>query len=308
MLPLSAHTLFDCGSARGHPWNKHGKILIAMTSAQSSPVFIVSPTPRSGTNFLMHALVAVGFCEPPSRRVLTREDHLLKTSGLLTQYVEETAKIWSLWEKDAATLNSSSDELLAAIGSGILRFIGGPTDSSKRVVIKTPTSASLHNFPRLFPSCRVILLVRDGRDTTESQVQSWQHVPYASAFAQWAQGARELLEFSSNCRRGRGVSWVLIRYEHLLTDTAAVLKSIGSFLDIHTDHLDLEAVARLPVYGSSEIGKKIGSRFEWCVEAKPQGFNPIGRWRNWPLERRELFKRLAGKELIDLGYEGAEAW
>jgi hypothetical protein len=36
--------------------------------------------------------------------------------------------------------------------------------------------------------------------------------------------------------------------------------------------------------------------------AKPEDFNPVGRWESWSAWRKWRFKRIAGQALLDLGY------
>jgi hypothetical protein len=50
------------------------------------------------------------------------------------------------------------------------------------------------------------------------------------------------------------------------------------------------------------------SEVHWGLVEKPRDFQPIGRWSSWSASRRWLFKRLAGRELIDLGYVGSDQW
>ena len=63
---------------------------------------------------------------------------------------------------------------------------------------------------------------------------------------------------------------------------------------------------QIPVHGSSTTRER--GRVTWNPVARQQGFNPIGRWQDWPAHRKWLFKRIAGRELIDLGYAQDMNW
>jgi hypothetical protein len=63
----------------------------------------------------------------------------------------------------------------------------------------------------------------------------------------------------------------------------------------------------LPVYGSSFLCRENGE-FKWEIKAKPENFNPLGRWTLWEEERKQKFKAIAGAELIKLRYVTDDRW
>jgi hypothetical protein len=279
------------------------------TEEHLSPLFVVSPTGMSGTNFLVQALVTVGLCELPRHDVLAREDHLLVHSSLLKQYVCETANIWKKWERNDAILQMRGRALLETISDGILRFVGTPNAAGKRVVLKTPTSNCVANFPDLFPMAKLILLVRDGRDSTESEVRAAYRRDYDSAFTIWAMRVRELLDFMEGPGKEWGTSsWLLVRFEDLVTKPVSTITALASFLEQEGAVADVDRIVELPVFGSSQLGTANGRAFHWAVQEKPDNFNPIGRWAHWDRDRRELFKKIAGRELAALGYDQDDSW
>ena len=303
--PLRAYTLH---TPKCLLYSPHELPKVRSNNKPLSPLFVVSPTGMSGTNFLVQALVTVGLCELPRRDVLAREDHLLVHSNLLKQYVCETANTWNKWERNGAILQTRSKALMATISDGILRFIGAPMVSSKRVVLKTPTSHCVANFPDLFPRAKLILLVRDGRDSTESEVRAAYRRDYDSAFTIWAVRVRELLDFMEGPGKEWGSSWLLVHYEDLVTIPISTIAAIASFLEQEASVVDVGRIAELPVFGSSQLGTENGRAFHWAVQEKPENFNPIGRWTHWDRERRDLFKKIAGRELAALGYDQDDSW
>lgn len=275
------------------------------------PVFIVSPTGKSGTNFLAKVLVTLDLCERPKVEVLTREDYLLFNSERLRQYAFETANIWKRWEKDDKQLNLRTKQLLKNIGDGVLQFLGTPSDPRKRLVVKTPDSNQLKNFPDLFPEAKLILLVRDGRDTSESQVKAGYRPEYEGAFQNWAARTRDLLDFMQN--RGKALEakmWIMIHYEQLVNDPQSTADELATFLGCDDTVMDGARINDLPVLGSAYVGtNEDGPQVStWRVANKPKDFNPVGRWVDWDVERRKQFKEIAGKELVELGYESDQSW
>ena len=49
-------------------------------------------------------------------------------------------------------------------------------------------------------------------------------------------------------------------------------------------------------------------RVSGATVEKPEDFSPIGRWRDWSVWRKRKFKKVAGRELIELGYESNDRW
>ncbi len=100
----------------------------------------------------------------------------------------------------------------------------------KRWVDKSPDNILCLDFINtLFPECKVIHIIRDGRDVAASYLQKW---GFASFFC-------SLYEWPRNVRLGRKVGTLLgekryieIFYEDLVTDPRAVLLRLASFLDI----------------------------------------------------------------------------
>src|SRR3954462_3809893 len=131
-------------------------------SGSPTPIFILGILERSGTNFLWDLVSAhpdVGIRAP------IYEDNLLRSAHLLQRYVDDVASRWQdpRW-------NVSPDEpreLLRHIGGGIAEFIT-PGATTPYVVVKTPNVDNLSMFFELFPESPLVLLVRDGRNVTES--------------------------------------------------------------------------------------------------------------------------------------------
>jgi hypothetical protein len=80
-----------------------------------------------------------------------------------------------------------------------------------------------------------------------------------------------------------------------------------SLLGIDRDSFDWRRLERLPVHGSSQYRDETGQVTGKFVE-KSADFKPVGRWQEWSWRRKRIFKSLAGKELISLGYTTNNRW
>jgi hypothetical protein len=268
-----------------------------------APVFILSPAPRSGTNYLAHVLELYPSFQLP---MLLWEDHVLAYAHLLDEYASRTG---SIWKRDAGGSEDYRVGLLNHLGSGLLSFLVEHTDPERRLLCKTPGAHNIERFPLLFPDARLLVLVRDGRDTVESAVRTWPQrvMAFERSARTWARGAGKVLDFMAGIGRdSRDRSWMLVRYEDLVDKCEATAEGIFRFLGVDTDRLDLGEIRRLPLWGSSVHHG--GGRTHWDPVLKPPDFRPIGRWKSWGYRRKAVFKIIAGRELIKLGYEIDQSW
>jgi hypothetical protein len=276
---------------------------MSVPSGSDAPVFIIGIMHRSGTNFLCDVLRLHSSFRMPLRVV---EDNALKYAPLLVDYADKT---YASWGSGKVPLDEGcKDDLLADFGGGMVRFLRRGLDEGARLLTKTPGTANLVTFFRLFPEAKLLILTRDGRDVVESASRSWGSRPQAYWMMKWAANARQIRQFVEGPGRGHEhTRWRLIRYEDLVTDTATVVRDVLAFVGADPAQFDWDALERLPLRGSSvHRGEK--SEVHWGLVEKPRDFQPIGRWSSWSASRRWLFKRLAGRELIDLGYVGSDQW
>ena len=151
---------------------------------------------------------------------------------------------------------------------------------------------------RLFPTARFVHLIRDGRDACVSflgmprgiMTESLAHPRDASGFAcQWRTEVRAARALG----RRVGSRYLELRYEELVAEPEAVLRSVCTFAGLPWD------AAMLDYPGSVD------------VSAKPHQSSltraPTPGLRNWRAQMRaedvEAFERIAGDLLAELGYE-----
>ncbi len=258
---------------------------------------------RCGTNYLSHVLRLHPAFKLPGRIV---EDYALEHSDLLVRYVEKTSRSWG--QSIPVERDAFREHLLGRIGDGILTFLGDQIDDGRRVLAKTPRARHLENFFRLFPGAQLVILVRDGRDVVESAGRSWRYAPGAYWMEQWASGARAILRFVEDTgRHGRGQSWTLVKYEDLIREPERVVRELLAFLKVDETAFNWPGLQSIPLRGSS-VHRGSRDRVHWDAVEKPRDFQPIGRWQHWHWAKRQVFKFLAGRELIRFGYVADSRW
>lgn len=269
------------------------------------PVFIIGIMERSGTNFLADALQLL---DPNLQlpRVLG-EDFLLEHSNLLSQYADLTYQRW----KGLPWLESPENckqQLFYQLGEALLRVLYSQIDFNKRLLTKTPNASNVDKFFQLFPQAKLLILVRDGRDVVESALATWSYEPFEHWITRWADGARSILEFMrGHAGDLRGSSWELVRYEDLLNKPQQVVDQLATFLQVERRCFDWHQIEHLPIRGSSQNRDGAGG-VDWTPVEKFNGFKPLRRWSGWGWRQKRQFKKLAGRELTELGYVSNNNW
>ena len=215
---------------------------------ESSPVFIIAPTERSGTNYLSRLIRLNPVFEVPRPAY---EGRLLVHADLLRRYADLTAASWSQWMDETTIREELACRILGGLGDGVLRFLGELLSPGKRLLVKTPWSVNIDLFCAVFPKAKLLLLVRDGRDTVESLVRSFEGRKYGPSMRYWGAGARRILDFTDDAAGGTASTpWRLVKYEDLVTRPEEMMDEIFAFLEeeprASTDDID-----RVPVVGSS---------------------------------------------------------
>ena len=268
------------------------------------PVYIMSPMQRCGTNHLADVLLLHSAFQLP--KVLD-EDFVFEHADLLYEYCEKT---YQRWRRLRWIENSDECRRLLQIhlGQGILSLLVNQIDENKRLLLKTPDCNNIDKFPLFFPGVKLLLLIRDGRDVVESAARKWPTQSYEYWMQRWAKGARTILNFIQDSgRESRGRSWELVRYEELVEHPEATAKGVLEFLGVDGPSYGWDKLTQLPVRGSSVMLDAQGRVSEETVE-KPKEFSPIGRWRDWSMWRKRKFKKIGGRELVELSYEPNDRW
>ena len=293
---------------------------VAARRSQSSPVFILGITRRSGTTFLKELLCLHPDCYSGG---VIHEDFLLSNAPLLVKYATLVPINWSRhWVEGKECC--SSDSMCRSIGDGLISFLKQQNPASaagkinlakseldnpfglpaKRLVTRTPSVKNLGLFFRFFPGASLLIIVRDGRSVVESGVKSfgWH---YEDAFRSWASAARTILNFDSVQKKSQH-KYMIVKYEELHSDTEGQLKKIFEFLGLESGKYDFNAAVNLPVLGSSQLKDSGQAEVHWRPVEKSQDFDPTMRWKGWPRGLHERFNRAAGGYLLEFGYAKKE--
>jgi hypothetical protein len=224
---------------------------------------------------------------------------LLKFSDPLVDYVETLISQWKTWG-DSEQLRP---ELMKRMGDTLVDFIADDSTRS-HFVSKMPSPKNISNFFRFFPRSQLIVLVRDGRSTTESRVRSFGET-YETAMTRWRDGAIELLKFrkslETNPESSSRVHWV--RYEDVVEDVEAEVGKILDFVNLDGDRFDRDKAFKMPVLGSSTFGRSHAGDLNWTPTQRDETFQPLERWNEWPASLHRRFNWVCGDLMRAHGYD-----
>jgi hypothetical protein len=282
----------------------------------TDPVFILGIAARCGTNYLHDLIRMHPDCDSGS--AMLEEDNLLANAHLLTKYVDGVSRWWKQhWGSEE--LRAEKQALAQQIGQGLVAFlsaqlerrkhISGKNDSHgrpQRLVTKTPTVKNLSLFVPMFPTAKLLVLIRDGRSVVESAARTFDR-PYGHAAREWADSAAIIQDY---CKNHLEQPFLLVRYEDLYSNVEKELRRIFEYLQLDADAYDYAGAINLPVRGSSTLRGQpsahgvpwVAQGIHWDPVAKPANFNPVERWANWSRAKHERFNWLAGEYLEKFGY------
>lgn len=172
-----------------------------------------------------------------------------------------------------------------------------------------------------FPNSKIIHLVRDGRDMVTSATFDWllkdaagtdrhkhfvenENVPLPRFFdddvlRRWAEHWSNVNQHVKSAGPDLEI-W----YESMISDNASVLKSVFDMLGLSTSDEILDAAVQQSSFASS-TGRNPGEAIATAKTRK----GVIGDWKNY-FTRADgvLFQEIAGRELIEFGYEENGNW
>ncbi|MEW9838527.1 sulfotransferase [Mesorhizobium marinum] len=273
------------------------------------PVFLISPTPRSGTNYISNLVVRSGVCERPKNYLISAEDWIIASSRGLFEFRDNIANYWSMLKLiDENECLSEANKLLKRIGETLINEIVYGTDEGF-VITKTPSSDCISNIDYIFPNSKIIFLVRDGRDTCYSAIKSGFASSVRGAFRLWAYRVDQMIEYAGIPEYDKvGGNYMWIRYEFAFQNAIEQLQRVETYLGVSATEEQRSKVRQLDIVGSCEFSNSKDRKFKYTIVPFRADFNPIGRWKEWSTELRQEFKENAGSQLIKLGYEKDDNW
>lgn len=266
---------------------------------------IIVGAPRSGTSWL-HRMLS----EHPQVAGLRQEMTLFSKylAPADKHYREETMHMErGDWKQglpllfDAAEFEAGLHKIVDAVYGRILD--SKPT--ATHLIDKHPHYAGhLALIDRLLPTCKVVHIIRDGRDMAVSTMRTKRLKGHGQADIEgaskvWCERIRQARAYGAKLGPER---FLELRYEQLLADTEAELARVLDFIHLDTAPELLQRIAR-------ENAMEVRT-----VSGGDSALNTIRRipnaiWRSkLMLHERYLMERRAGDLLAELGYAQPNWW
>ncbi len=177
---------------------------------------------------------------------------------------------------------------------------GESRTATSRVVTKMPSVEQVDRFFDLFPTCPLVVIVRDGRSVCESGVNTfgWS---YERAFRRWARAADRVLAASQ--RYAGRPNFQVVRYEELIDQPHEVMRSVCATVGLDPETFPYDAIEHVPIRGSSTLAADGGTAVHWNPVERSDAFDPRERWRTWDDHCHRRYAAVAGAQHRDLGYE-----
>jgi hypothetical protein len=277
------------------------------TRRADSPPFFIVGNDRSGTTMLRLILDRSREAAVPPESMFLADFAPVRRKGNLANPAEAARFLARLWNHPRVRL---------------WKLSGGPPavppalshEEAYRLAVEAPfrsyaaahgktrwgdkTPAYLHWLDELlavWPSARIVVLVRDGRDVALSVVR----MPFGpnnhwAAARWWARGIRA----GQAAERKYPEQVLTVRYEDVVGDPRTHTARISAHVGVSYDD-DMLAIER------TDPAKIVEGRQEWFGGVRA-GINAsaIGKWRREMSERdRRMFADIAGRELEALGYD-----
>jgi protein-tyrosine sulfotransferase len=175
------------------------------------------------------------------------------------------------------------------------------------MVLKAPHMQNIGLFDAIFPDEKLFLILRDGRDVVASSLASFSKNPFmrkgfSALCHEWALASDAAIETAQRLKSQA----MLVRYEDLARLDPSYTESLLRHAGLNPETYPWQRLKDLPLRGSSELA--IQGEVNWKQQSKPANFNPVGRWNQWPDRLKQKFRAIAGKALIQAGYESASEW
>lgn len=257
-------------------------------------VFGISP--RCGTNFLKELICLHPNCHVSNAK---GEDYLLYHVDDLLAYVNNVSRHWK------QSWNNSKEGLLDSISKGVQNFLTKDLKAHyTHVVNKTPDPKNIMEYNKLFPEGKIILLIRDGRDTLDSLSRTFPHTSFQKHLMKWKYNVRDALTVMNSDKFKQ--QFLLVRYESLVSEPQKAMHSLLNFVGLERSQYPFDDIENLPIIGSSQIkdssgnvtwNKSIGKSLD------KNSLQFVGRHTSWGWSKKMYFSLFGEKLNQALGYQ-----
>jgi protein-tyrosine sulfotransferase len=198
------------------------------------------------------------------------------------------------------------NDFVVLFGAAFMAYLHQSIPVDQRLLIKMPSVQYLNYFPAMFPHENLIILLRDGRDLVHSTLRTWKQLNFVQVCLRWNRSARIILTTVKQLESCGETEYLLVKYEDALEKPEGFIPEVCRRFGLNESEYPYERIQAIRVIGSSKLEKKGGVR--WRHLDRPKDFRPLEYWKDWSPIRKVVFKAIAGKSLIELGYSQDLNW
>lgn len=181
---------------------------------------------------------------------------------------------------------------------------------TKNIIIKDPVSSNGTDImSECLPNCKILFLIRDGRDEVDSRIDmhkpnSWAKLKPFLTEKDRLQGIKYYSQLwvvnTKNIKRGfenhNSKLKLMVKYENLVKDTFSELKRIYDFLNVEISDNEIRKIISLHEFKNIPQSEKGSGQFN--RSAKPGGWKD-----NFSPKEQELLNSIMEQTLQEFGYE-----
>jgi len=196
-------------------------------------------------------------------------------------------------------------DFLPLFGASFIKYLSSYVPDNKRMLLKIPNAQYLNFFYKVYPYENIILLMRDGRDLVSSTIKSWPNKDFSNVCQLWKDSAEIMLRFKDE-HLNNTAGCMYTKYEDVLKQPDSFVNGACDALNLDLSRYPFEEIENISVRGSSSLKKE--EKVTWDAVAKPKNFKTTGHWDSWSRSEKNIFKKIAGKTLIEAGYAEDSNW
>ncbi len=273
-------------------------------SARGPALMIHGIMPRSGTNYVgsllgLHPAFAAYPHDIWELPYLQRTGDILRAQRRFMRAFRSGNRTGPRFGSQNASdvAHMAPHDFLPLFGAAVMAYVHEGVPEGRRALLKDPHATHLDRFFDVFPGEHLLIVVRDGRDLTESTTRTWPELRFPMVAKRYQRSARMVLACAERFE-SRSRPFLLVKYEDAVEDPAAFVRTTCQQFGLDPDTYPYDRLDEVPLVGSSQ---KPGA-VEWTPAPRPADFSPTGRWHSWSAYRRWMFDWIAGEELRRLGY------